>query len=62
MYLIERLERRVRELDQMTRTGGYNQQAADDRELLLEAVKELSFPCLKIKWRERQPFRFDDDK
>ncbi len=41
MHLIERLEKRARELDQMTRVGDYNQQAADDRELLLEAVEVL---------------------
>jgi hypothetical protein len=44
--LIKRLEKRARELDrQVLRIGwtvlGYDQQAADDRDLLLEAVKAL---------------------
>jgi hypothetical protein len=44
MHLIERLEKRARELDrQVLRIGwpelGYEQQAADDRELLLEAAQ-----------------------
>lgn len=53
MHLIERLEKRARELDCRVRrlrdTMGvefYDQQAADDRELLLEAARELK------KWEE----------
>jgi hypothetical protein len=38
MPLIERLEKRARELDQQARVGEYDQQAADDRDLLLEAA------------------------
>ncbi len=41
MRLIERLEKRARELDQEVRAGTYNYKAADDRELLLEAVCAL---------------------
>lgn len=47
MYLIDRLEKRARELDSRVRrleTLGvefYDQQAADDRDLLLEAVTRL---------------------
>lgn len=42
MDLIKKLERRARELDQSVRSpNGYNQQAADDRELLLETAKAL---------------------
>jgi hypothetical protein len=44
MPLIERLEKRARELDRSVREDlakglVYRQQAADDRELLLEAVQ-----------------------
>lgn len=42
MHLIERLEKRARELDrqvmQSVWSGSYRQKAADDRELLLEAA------------------------
>lgn len=57
MGLIERLEKRARELDrQVLRIGwpsiGYEQQAADDRELLLEAsavIKKLgAFEVLQM--------------
>ena len=41
MHLIERLEKRARELDSEVRRLRYNQQAADDRELLLEAADML---------------------
>ena len=52
MHLIERLEKRARELDRRVRRLSdrgvefYDQQAADDRELLLEAAKELK------RWEE----------
>lgn len=39
MDLIKKLERRAAELDQVVRWRGYDQQAADDRELLLTAVE-----------------------
>ena len=43
MDLIKRLEKRARELDQSVRSsGGYNQQAADDRDLLEETIKVLN--------------------
>ena len=45
MPLIERLEKRARELDRQVRVGDYNQQAADDRELLLEAANKIY--CLR---------------
>lgn len=45
MDLIKKLEARARELDhrvQRSLPGSYDQQAADDRDLLLEAIKRLS--------------------
>lgn len=54
MHLIERLEKRTRELDQMTRAGDYNQQAADDRDLLLLARDVLRAERAKYKDPERE--------
>jgi len=42
MDLIKKLEQRAREFDRSARSpSGYNQQAADDRELLLETTDKL---------------------
>lgn len=41
MHLIERLEKRARELDRRIDPSDYDQQRADDRELLLEAAAKL---------------------
>jgi hypothetical protein len=65
MGLIERLEKRARELDaklsRMLVQGDYAQWLADDRELLLEAAMSLRLPRIKITRRKQQPFRFDPD-
>lgn len=43
MDLIKKLEKRARELDRLVVSSTwYGQQAADDRELLLEVIAELS--------------------
>jgi len=42
MNLIDRLEKRALELDQRVRHNYYDQQAADDRELMFLAAKKLS--------------------
>jgi hypothetical protein len=63
MGLIERLEKRARELDEKVRRFDkeYNKQAADDRDLLLEAVESLRLLRLKISVSRSKPMVLPDD-
>lgn len=64
MGLIERLEKRARELDRQVLahgTSNYGQDAAYDRDLLLEAVESLRLPRFKISVSRSKPMVLPDD-